>query len=122
MNQDRASQWGRWLAQHLCAQGESNPFLLAAKFGWQVVLENENATCHFAPAPLAEWDGSRRMIRLFVPAASIFWRRNKSLATRLRPRVVSRLGNLQLSRFATARRRSSGAKLPRRGNGGACVL
>lgn len=68
MSQDRALQWGRWLAQYLRAQGEANPFLLAAKFGWQVVLENnEEKLCPLAPTPMAEWDGSRRMIRLFMP-------------------------------------------------------
>jgi hypothetical protein len=68
MNQDRASQWGLWLARHLRAQGESNPFLLAAKLGWQVVLENnEEKACLLLPTPMAEWDGRRRMIRLFAP-------------------------------------------------------
>jgi hypothetical protein len=68
MSKDRASQWGRWLAQYLRAQGESNPFLLAAQFGWRVILENnEEKICPLAPTPMAEWDGSRRTIRLFLP-------------------------------------------------------
>ena len=68
MSQDRAWQWGRWLAQYLRAQGENNPFLLAAKLGWQVVFEtNEEKTCPLAPTPMAEWDGRRRTIRLYLP-------------------------------------------------------
>jgi hypothetical protein len=62
-----AVKWGQWLAAHLRDRGETNPFLLAAQFGWRVILEHEEEACLPAPLRLAEWDGSRRMIRIFVP-------------------------------------------------------
>jgi hypothetical protein len=68
----RATEWGRGLATYLRGQGESNPFLLAVKWGWRVVLENAEQTSPLLPARLAEWDGSRRMIRLFVPTLRCF--------------------------------------------------
>jgi hypothetical protein len=66
MNANRAVEWGNSLAGYLIAQKEDNPFLLAAKFGWQVVIENEDDASVFMPTRLAEWDGRRRLIRLFV--------------------------------------------------------
>jgi hypothetical protein len=62
-----ASEWGRQLAAHLRGRGESNPFLLAARLGWRVVLEHEEEARSLMPLRLAEWDGSRRTIRIFVP-------------------------------------------------------
>ncbi len=64
---DFASEWGKWLAAHLRGRGETNPFLLAAKFGWRVIMEHDEASCQPAPLRIAEWDGSRGMIRIFVP-------------------------------------------------------
>jgi hypothetical protein len=62
-----ASEWGKRLAAHLRARGENNPFLLAAQFGWRVILEQEEETCPGAPLRIAEWDGSCRVIRVFMP-------------------------------------------------------
>lgn len=62
-----ASEWGRLLAAHLRGRGESNPFLLAARLGWRVILEHEAEACLLVPLRIAEWDGSRRTIRIFVP-------------------------------------------------------
>ena len=62
-----ASEWGRRLAAHLRARGESNPFLLAARLGLRVVLEYEDEAYSLTPLRIAEWDGSRRTIRIFVP-------------------------------------------------------
>jgi hypothetical protein len=62
-----ASEWGRQLAAHLRGRGESNPFLLAARFGLRVILEHEEEACPLAPLRLAEWDGSRCAIRIFLP-------------------------------------------------------
>ncbi len=62
-----ASEWGRRLAAHLRGRGESNPFLLAARLGLRVILEHEDEACSLTPLRIAEWDGSRRMIRIFVP-------------------------------------------------------
>ncbi len=61
-----ASEWGRRLAAHWRGRGESNPFLLAARLGWRVILEHEEA-CRSLPLRMAEWDGSGRTIRIFVP-------------------------------------------------------
>jgi hypothetical protein len=66
MNTNRAMEWGKWLAAFLLSRKEGNPFLLAAKFGWQIIFENEDDSSVLMPAYLAEWDGSRRSIRLFV--------------------------------------------------------
>lgn len=62
-----ASEWGRRLAAHLRGSGESNPFLLAARLGWRVILEHEDEACSSTPLRIAEWDGSGRTIRIFVP-------------------------------------------------------
>lgn len=64
---EAASEWGKRLAAHLRAGGESNPFLLAARFGLRVILEHEAEACPLLPLRMAEWDGSRRTIRIFVP-------------------------------------------------------
>ncbi|MGH7596465.1 MAG: hypothetical protein ACREOI_08935 [bacterium] len=64
---ERASQWGQWLALHFLARGESNPFLLAARLGLRVILEHEEDACLLTPLRIAEWDGSRRTIRIFLP-------------------------------------------------------
>lgn len=64
---EAASEWGRRLAAHWRARGESNPFLLAARLGLRVVLELEEAACPLTPLQIAEWDGSRRTIRIFLP-------------------------------------------------------
>jgi hypothetical protein len=66
MNIQRATQWGSWLASYLAAREKTNPFLLAAKFGWRVVIENEDEASALRPAPMAEWDGRCRTIRLFI--------------------------------------------------------
>jgi hypothetical protein len=62
-----ASKWGRRLAAYLHGRGESNPFLLAARFGLRVILEHEEDACPPAPLRFAEWDGSHRTIHIFVP-------------------------------------------------------
>jgi hypothetical protein len=62
-----ASEWGRQLAAHLRACGESNPFLLAARMGLRVILEREEEACALTPLRLAEWDGRGRTIRIFLP-------------------------------------------------------
>jgi hypothetical protein len=67
INPDLASVWGRRLAAHLRARGEINPFLLAVQLGWRVILEYEEETCPPVLLRIAEWDGRRRMIRIFVP-------------------------------------------------------
>lgn len=67
INTERAINWGRWLAHHLSRQGTNNPFLLAIKFGWRVILENDTGAGPLMPIRLAEWDGSRRLISLFIP-------------------------------------------------------
>jgi hypothetical protein len=64
---EAAAEWGRQLAAHLRARGESNPFLLAARFGLRVILEHEEEACSLGPLRFAEWDGSRRAIRIFLP-------------------------------------------------------
>ncbi|MDZ7364112.1 MAG: hypothetical protein ONB46_25865 [candidate division KSB1 bacterium] len=66
MKTNRAAEWGREMADHFLTQRVTNPFLLAMKFGWRVVLENDE-TSDGSPPRLAEWDGSRRLIRLFIP-------------------------------------------------------
>jgi hypothetical protein len=66
MRTNRAAEWGREAANYFLAQRTTNPFLLAAKFGWRVVLENDEAS-DGGPPRFAEWDGSRRLIRLFIP-------------------------------------------------------
>lgn len=66
MNSTLAANWGKWLAEHFSALGINNPFLLAAKFGWRVVIE-ENGAAALSPACFAEWDGDERRIRLFLP-------------------------------------------------------
>jgi hypothetical protein len=72
MNSNLAMCWGRWLASYFRARGESNPFFLAAQWGWRMILETEAHHEVFAPERLAEWDGSRRTIRLFLPALHRF--------------------------------------------------
>lgn len=67
MTFDKATQWGRWLAHHLSMQETNNPFLLAIKFGWRVILENRPDENLFMPIRFAEWDGSHGVIRLFLP-------------------------------------------------------
>lgn len=59
-----AVNWGKWLADYFSARRINNPFLLAANFGWRVVIENDGA---LMPARYAEWDGRERRIRLFLP-------------------------------------------------------
>jgi len=65
MNSTLAANWGKRLAEYFSAQRNNNPFLLAAKFGWRVVMENDADACF--PARFAEWDGGARRIRLFIP-------------------------------------------------------
>jgi hypothetical protein len=67
MNSTLAVKWGKWLADYFSAQRKNNPFLLAAKFGWRVVMENDGNDGALLPARFAEWDGRERRIRLFVP-------------------------------------------------------
>jgi hypothetical protein len=64
---EAASEWGQWLAAYLRSRGESNPFLLVARLGWRVIFVYAEEACSLTPLRLAEWDGSRRTIRLFVP-------------------------------------------------------
>lgn len=59
-----AANWGKWLAEYFSGRRINNPFLLAANFGWRVVLESDGA---LMPARYAEWDGRERRIRLFLP-------------------------------------------------------
>jgi len=66
-NTSLAVEWGKWLANYFFMHGQNNPFLLTIKFGWRVVLEHDDEASALMPARLAEWDGSRRMIRLFIP-------------------------------------------------------
>ncbi len=66
MNSALAVNWGKWLAAYFSSQGKNNPFLLATKFGWRVVLENAEAPGAFIPARYAEWDGRERRISLFL--------------------------------------------------------
>ncbi len=65
MNSTLAVNWGKWLAEYFFSRRINNPFLLAAKFGWRVVMENDDDA--FFPARFAEWDGRGRRIRLFIP-------------------------------------------------------
>jgi len=67
MNATLAVNWGKWLADYFSSQRKTNPFLLAAKFGWRVVMENEGNDGALLPARFAEWDGGERRIRLFIP-------------------------------------------------------
>ena len=64
MNSTLAVNWAKWLAEYFSSRRINNPFLLAAKFGWRVVMENNDA---FFPARFAEWDGGAHRIRLFIP-------------------------------------------------------
>lgn len=66
MNSALAVNWGKWLAVYFSSQGKNNPFLLAAKFGWRVVLENADVCGAFMPARYAEWDGGERRISLYL--------------------------------------------------------
>jgi len=65
MHSTLAANWGKWLAGYFSSQRINNPFLLAAKFGWRVVMEHDDAGL---PGRFAEWDGGARRIRLFIPA------------------------------------------------------
>jgi len=67
MDIPRAATWGKWLANFLSTRATPNPFLLAIHFGWRVTLENDDDASPGMPIRLAEWDGSRRLIRLFIP-------------------------------------------------------
>jgi len=66
METNRAAEWGREVANYFSAHRVTNPFLLAMIFGWRVVLENDETSGGWPPR-FAEWDGSRRLIRLFIP-------------------------------------------------------
>ena len=66
MTHTHAREWGLRLAAYFHSQRKTNPFLLAAQYGWRVVLETEEEHEVFAPACLAAWDGSQRTIRIFT--------------------------------------------------------
>lgn len=67
MNPDHATDWATRLAALLRSQGKTNPFLLAAQWGWRVILETEEESVIPTPVRLAEWDGKHRTIRIFAP-------------------------------------------------------